>query len=87
MAVLIVLALLVPPVLWYLDVLSIPLAIAADVGILLIAGWGIDRNRRPGARDPYLDGNRPDFAAPFSDSPTFIPTEAVESPRDRRVPD
>jgi len=80
-------ALLIPPVLWYLGVVSFPIAVIGAVGVLLAAGWGIDRNRRPGARDPFLDANRADLAAPFSDPPTFIPTEAVESPRDRRVPD
>lgn len=86
-AVVIVVAMFVPLVLLFMDVVSIPVAIVAAIGILLLAGWGIDRNRRLGARDPFLDANRPDLASPMGDDFTREPpAAAIERPSDRRLP-
>ena len=87
MAVLILGAMLVPPALAYFGVIGGFVALVADIAILFVAGWGIDRGRRLGARDPYLDGSHPDFPVPMGGGPVRPnPTEAFESPSDRRSP-
>ena len=63
MAIVIVLALTVPLALVLVGVLGILPAIAAEIAILFVAAWAFDRRRRLGARDPYLDANRPDIGA------------------------
>ena len=83
MALLIIGALLIPPALAYLGVISLFVMFLAEIGILFVAAWGIDRNRAVGARDPFLDANRPDFSTSFTDSVPPPPTEAIEQPKDR----
>ena len=83
MALLIIGALLIPPALAYLGVISLVVMFLAEIGILLVAAWGIDRNRAVGARDPFLDANRPDFPTSFTNEVPPLPTEAIERPEDR----
>lgn len=80
---LILVALLIPPLLAYLGFISLVLMFIADVAILLVAAWGIDHDRSIGARDPFLDANRPDFSSPFTAMNPPLPTEAFEDPEDR----
>ena len=83
MALLIVGALLIPPALAYVGAISLFVMFLADIGILLVAAWGIDRHRAVGARDPFLDANRPDQATSFANEVPPIPAEAFERPEDR----
>ena len=88
MAILIVVALLIPAALALAGWLSWIAVAIVDILILFVAAWGIDRRRRPGARDPYLDANRSDF--PTTGPGAAIvppPAEAFQSPSDRGVPD
>ena len=62
-------------------------ALLVVVAIVLVAAWQFDRNRRPGARDPYLDANRPDFPANAGSFIRPVPTEAIKSPKDPGNPD
>ena len=86
MAVLILVALLVPAALVYVGVLGWAAGVVATFAVLFLAAWNFDRGRRLGARDPIWDANRPDMAAPL-DSDRQIPTEAVQSPSDRGFKD
>ena len=83
MALLILVVLLVPPLLAYLGVIGLGVMFVADVAILLTAAWLFDRGRKVGARAPYLDENRPDFSSSFTNEFPPLPTEAIETPRDR----
>ena len=83
MVLLILGALLVPLVLGYLGVIGWPLIIGAEIGILLFVGWRFDRGRALGARDPYSDANRADFASPMGAEIPPLPKEAIELPKDR----
>jgi hypothetical protein len=83
MALLILVALLVPPALAYLHVIALPVMFVADVAIIFAAAWWFDRGRAIDARDPFLDANRPDFPAQFSADARQMPTEAIEEPRDK----
>jgi hypothetical protein len=86
MALLILGALLVPPALAYLGVIGGFVALAAEFVIVFVAAWGIDRGRRLGARDPFLDAAHPDLPVPMGAPIRPNPTEAFESPSDRRSP-
>ena len=86
MALLILGALFVPPALAYFGVIGGWLALIAEIAILFLAAWNLDRGRRLGARDPFLDRNRADFATPMATNVRPIPTGAVEAPSDRRTP-
>jgi hypothetical protein len=83
MALLILAALLVPPVIAYFGLLPLPVVVLAEIGVLLAAGWWFDRGRAIGARDPFLDGNRPDFPVQSGAEVRPLPTEAIEHPKDR----
>jgi hypothetical protein len=61
--------------------------VIAEFAILFLAAMGIDRNRRLGARDPYLDANRAEFPVGMTDTEHEVPVEAVQSPSDRRSPE
>jgi hypothetical protein len=80
---LILVALLIPPLLAYLGFISLVIMFVADIAILLVAAWGLDRGRAVGARDPFLDANRPDYSSPFTVMIPPLPTEAFEDPEDR----
>ena len=82
-ALLILVALLVPPLLAWAGVISLIAMFAADIGILVVAAWAFDRGRAVGARDPFLDENRPDTSSAFSAIIPPLPTEAFEDPKDR----
>jgi len=82
-ALLIIVALLIPPLLAYIGVIGIFVMFVVDVAILLVAAWGFDRGRALGARDPFLDANRPDYASPLTAEVPPLPTEAFEDPKDR----
>ena len=82
-ALLLLVALLVPPLLAYLGVIGLIAMFAADVAILLVAAWAFDRLRGVGSRDPFLDVNRPDFSTSFTNMIPPLPTEAFEDPEDR----
>jgi hypothetical protein len=83
MALLILVALLIPPALAFLGVIALPVVVVADIGILFAAAWWFDRGRALGARDPFLDANRPDFPVQFTANARQLPTEAFEDPKDR----
>lgn len=83
MALLIVAALLVAPALSYLGLVGWPVVIAAEIGILLVAGWWFDRGRALGARDPVGDANHSDFPIPMTAEVWQVPTEGIEPPKDR----
>ena len=83
MTILILAALAVPLVLGYLGIIGWQLIVIAEIGILLFVGWRFDRGRAVGARDPFIDQNRADFAAPFTASIPPLPKEAFEDPEDR----
>ncbi len=83
MALLILVALLVPPLLAYLGIIGLGVMFIADVVILLVFAWRFDRGRAVGARDPFLDANRPDFSSSFTNEVPPLPTEAIEPPEDR----
>ncbi len=83
MALLILAALLVAPALAFLGVIPLPLVVVADIAILFAAAWWFDRGRALGARDPFLDENRPDLASPMANMDPPRPTEAIERPKDR----
>ncbi len=87
MAILILVALLVPPALAYVGVIGWLPAALADIVILFVAAWGIDRGRTPGARNPFLDQNRSDFPTSGDGQVNQAPAEAFQSPADRGVPD
>ena len=55
-------------------------ATAACVGILVLAIWNFDRNRRPGAPSPVRDPNRPEFYAPIADEGWEVPTSYIDHP-------
>jgi hypothetical protein len=52
MVVLILIALLVPPTSSYIGIVAWPIVIVAEIAILFVAAWGIDRRRQLGARSP-----------------------------------
>jgi hypothetical protein len=83
MTLLILVALAVPLALGYVGIIGWQLILAAEIGILLFVGWRFDRGRTVGARDPFVDENRPDFAAPFTATIPPLPTEAIEDPHGR----
>ena len=83
MALAIIGALLIPPVLAYVGVINLFVMFLAEIGVLFVAAWGIDRNRAVGARDPFLDANRPDQATSFTNPVPPLPTGAFERPEDR----
>jgi hypothetical protein len=85
MALLILLALLIPPVLGYIGLIGWLPALVAEFVILFTAAWNFDRGRRPGAPGPVWDSAAPDFAAPM-DGHREIPTQAVEDPEHRSRP-
>ena len=76
-------ALAAPLVLGYLGIIGWQLILVAEIGILLFVGWRFDRGRTVGARDPFTDQNRADFAAPFTASIPPLPKEAFEGPEER----
>lgn len=83
MALLILVALFVAPALAFLGVIPLALVVVAEIAILFAAAWWFDHGRALGARDPFLDENRPDFAAPMATMDPPRPTEAIELPRDK----
>jgi hypothetical protein len=83
MALLILAALFVAPTLAFFGVIPLLLVVVAEVAILLAAAWWFDRGRALGARDPFLDENRPDLAASFANYDPPRPTEAIELPKDK----
>jgi hypothetical protein len=83
MALVIIGALLIPPALAYVGAISLFVMFLAEIGVLVVAAWGIDHNRAVGARDPFLDANRPDQATSFTNPVPPIPKEAFERPEDR----
>jgi hypothetical protein len=85
MVLLILVALLIPPILGYIGVIGWQLALVAEFVILFAAAWNFDRHRRPGAPGPKWDAAAPDFAAPM-DGHREIPTQAVEDPENRSRP-
>ncbi len=87
MAILILVALLVPPALAYVGVIGGLPAALADIAILFVAAWGVDRGRKPGARNPFLDQNRSDFPTSGDGQINQAPAEAFQSPSARGVPD
>jgi hypothetical protein len=87
MAILILIALFIAPVLAYAGIIGWLVAALADIAILFVAAWGIDRGRKPGARNPFLDQNRSDFPTSGGDQVHRAPAEAFQSPSDRGVPD
>jgi hypothetical protein len=86
MAVLILVALLIPPFLAGLGVIAWQLALFAEIAILLGAAWNFDRARRPGAPGPVWDSSKPEFPPPMIAGVRGIPTEAVEAPPDQTRP-
>ena len=80
---LILIALLIPPALAYLGVIGLGVMFLADIAIVLVAAWRFDRGRVVGARDPFLDANRADFSSSFTNPVPPLPTEAIETPKDR----
>jgi hypothetical protein len=76
-------ALFVAPALAYFGLIPLALVVVAEIGVLLAAAWWFDRGRAIGARDPFLDENRPDFAMPMATMDPPRPTEAIEHPKDR----
>jgi hypothetical protein len=86
MAVLILVALLIPPFLTGFGVIGWQLALFAEIAILLGAAWNFDRARRPGASGPAWDSSKPEFPPPMIAGVRGIPTEAVESPADQTRP-
>ena len=83
MALLILASLFVAPALAYLGVIPAPLVVVVEIAILFAAAWWFDRGRALGARDPFLDANRPDLASPVANWDPPRPTEAIEQPRDK----
>jgi len=83
MALVIIGALLIPPALAYVGAISLFVMFLAELGVLFVAAWGIDRHRAVGARDPFLDANRPDTSSSFTNEVPPITTLAVERPEDR----
>jgi len=83
MALLILAALFVAPALALLGVIPLTHVVVAEIAILFAAAWWFDRGRALGARDPFLDENRPDFATSFANYDPPRPTEAIEQPRDK----
>ena len=83
MALLILAALVVAPALAFLGVIPLALVVVAEIAILFAAAWWFDRGRALGARDPFLDANRPDFASPVANWDPPRPTEAIEQPKDK----
>lgn len=59
------------------------LVVVAEIAILFAAAWWFDRGRALGARDPFLDENRPDLASPVATWDPPRPTEAIELPKDK----
>ena len=86
MTFLILVALAIPLALGFLGVIGWQLILAAEIGILLFVGWRFDRGRKVGARDPFVDGNRADFSAPFTATIPPLPKEAIEDPKDQPGP-
>ncbi len=87
MAILILVALFIPPVLAYIGVIGWLVAALGSIGVLFLAAWGIDHRRKLGARDPFLDQNRTDYPTSGGDQIHQAPAEAFQSPSDRGVPD
>ena len=83
MALVIIGALLIPPLLAYVGIISLFVMFVAEMGVLLVAAWGIDRHRAVGARDPFLDANRPDIPMSVTNINPPRPAEAIERPEDR----
>lgn len=83
MALLIVAALSVVPALAYFGQVGWPVVAAAEIGILLVAGWWFDRERALGARNAVGDPNHSDFPSPTAAEVWQIPTEGIEPPIDR----
>jgi hypothetical protein len=55
----------------------------AEIVILFVAAWGIDRRRKLGARSPVLDANRADIGASTPDGINIIHTpQAAERKSD-----
>ena len=86
MAVLILVALLIPPFLAGFGVIGWQLALFAEIAILLGAAWNFDRARRPGAPGPVWDSAKPDLPPLFMGDVRGVPTEAAESPADQTRP-
>ncbi len=83
MALLIIGALLIPPALAYLGVISLFVMFLDQIGILFVAGWGIDRGRAVGARDPFLDADPTRNLDVLHRPGPSPPDEAIERPEDR----
>lgn len=86
MAVLILAALVVPPLLTGSGVIGWQLALFAEIAILLGAAWNFDRARLPGTPGSVWDSSKPDFPPPVMGGVRGIPTGAVESPADQTRP-
>ena len=61
-------------------------ALIGELAVVFVAAWLFDRERRLGARDPYLDANRSDFPTNAGSSIRQVPPEAVQNPGDRGSP-
>jgi hypothetical protein len=83
LALLIIGALLLPPALAYVGAINLFVMFLAEIGVLFVAAWGIDRNRAIGARDPFLDANRPDISMSLTNMDPPRPAEAIDRPEDR----
>ena len=87
MALLILIALLIPAVLAYFGLIGWVPAVVAEFVILFAAAWNFDRKRRPGAPGPRWDAAAPEFASRIGDDGVHeIPTQAVEDPEHRSRP-
>lgn len=86
MALLILVGLAVAPILWILGWIPWMAALVIELAVLFIAAWGIDRHRRPGAREPFIDAHRADVAGGHVADVALPPAEAFQSPTDRGAP-
>jgi hypothetical protein len=86
MAILILIALIVPSVLAYMGVIGWMLAGLASIVVLFAAAWGIDRGRKIGARDPFVDQHHADYLTSRGDEIHQAPAEAFQGPSDRGTP-
>jgi hypothetical protein len=61
-------------------IVSIWVALAGILTVLVSAAWRFDRARGAGARAPYVDANRPDFYGRSSESRWEVPTPYIDHP-------
>lgn len=86
-ALLIVAAMIGIAALAYLGVIGGYVPLIAVIAIVLVPGWLVDRGRRLGARDPFLDADRADVPGNAGSIVRQAPPEAFQSPSERRSPD